>query len=153
MHFLNPLLNEDEAVLRSAEPEECLRRAVARGAISPESVGAGLPDRVAAVLRHVVAGERLPAPQDCGDEAAAGPAGGPSAGEGAAVGEGRPAVPALPDAARREWEWTTAVLSGFPGLLEALEQGALSPSEAVQAAQAVDGLLGRYLTGTRYAAP
>jgi hypothetical protein len=41
----------------------------------------------------------------------------------------------------------------YPKLLELVDQDALSPDEAMRAAHQIDGLLGRYHTGTRYAAP
>jgi hypothetical protein len=37
--------------------------------------------------------------------------------------------------------------------LQLLDQDAVSPDEALQAAHQIDRLLGRYFTGTRYAAP
>ena len=50
--------------------------------------------------------------------------------------------------------WIKETLSQpYPQLLELVEEETLSPDEALQAANQIDGLLGRYLTGTRYAAP
>jgi len=58
------------------------------------------------------------------------------------VGEG-PAAPA----------WVRAFAATYPGIAGLLQQGRITPREAVETIQAVDQFLGNYVTGTRYAAP
>ena len=53
----------------------------------------------------------------------------------------------------REHEWALTTLSEFPQITCLLSEQLISPDEAMQAAHTIDNILGRYLTGTRYAAP
>jgi hypothetical protein len=50
-------------------------------------------------------------------------------------------------------EWVAGQLASHPQLASMLEERTLTPEEAMAAAHAIDHTLGRYLTGTRYAAP
>lgn len=149
----NPALNEEEAALLTSQPEECLRRAVQRGAISLDGVTEDLSPRVAAAVRSIVTGERLPAPP------------------------GERSFPDLPEELIRSFEQTRGrspaeadlermrefermqteqaqkVLAPYPQLQRLLDEQALSGAEVTAAAHAIDHILGRYLTGTRYAAP
>ena len=54
----NPALNEEEQAL--LDPEACLRRVVRRGALPLDQVTERLSPRVAAVVRCIATGERLP---------------------------------------------------------------------------------------------
>jgi hypothetical protein len=149
----NLVLNEEEAALLTSQPEECLRRAVQRGAISLDRVTEALSPRVAAAVRSIVTSERLPTP--------------PS----------ESSFPDLPEELIRSFEQTQGppptevdlermrefvrmqtvqaqeVLTPYPQLQRLLDEEALSGAEATAAAHAIDHILGRYLTGTRYAAP
>ena len=134
-HIPNPLLNEEEKELLNAAPEECFHRAVERGAIPLERVTVGLSPRVANLVRSIATGERAP--------------GAPLESPVTRSFPGHPAGP--PDDPRAER--MRELLSGFPQLTTALEDRRLTAEEAMEAAHAIDGMLGRYLTGTRYAAP
>jgi hypothetical protein len=148
-------LEDGEADLLDNAPELLLRRAVARNVVSLDHVAADLPPRSAAAVRAIATGEREylpegevpffleeePAMFEFG--ASPEPGGSPSDGDDADDQE------AEGDAA-----WIRDTLSQpYPQLLELLDEDALNPAEALQAANQIDGLLGRYLTGTRYAAP
>lgn len=122
----NPLLDEEERKLLGRAPEECLRRATIRGALALDELVAGLPPRIAAALRYIVTGER------------------PAAGEGEAGQVPERSEPSM---------WREALGDPFPGLAALMDDGLLSEGEAIQAANTVDRALGRYLTGTLYAAP
>ena len=123
----NPVLDDEEQELLNAAPEECLRHAVKRGAFSPDQITADLLPHVAAVVRSIATGERIPAPSIsemmCEIEKAAEPA--------------------------RERK----ILFAYPSLQRLIELESLTLEEAYQAAHAIDRAIGRYLTGTRYAAP
>ena len=54
---------------------------------------------------------------------------------------------------RMQAEQAQVVLAPYPQLQRLLDERALSGVEATAAAHAIDHILGRYLTGTRYAAP
>lgn len=131
LHKPHPALNEKEQELLNAAPEECLSRAVQRGALALDEMEA-LSPRVVAVVRSIATGERLTLP-----------------GPGSSPERDVPSV--LPSG--REHEWALTTLSGFPQLTRLLSDHVISPDEAMQTAHAIDRILGRYLTGTRYAAP
>ena len=132
LHTPNPVLNEKEQELLNSAPEECLSHAMQRGALALDEIESSLPPRVLAVVRSVATGERLtlPAPGSSSERAV-------------------PSV--LPSG--REHEWALTTLSEFPQITHLLSEQLISPDEAMQAANTIDNILGRYLTGTRYAAP
>ena len=149
----NPVLNEKELELLDDAPEACLRQAVRRGALSLDEITTGLSPRVAAAVQRVATGER-PATRSGG--LARDPRAGDllrrglEAGDDAAPPSALPAAPEGPE----EWdEWTRHALSPYSELADLLDEQNLTPSEAMAAAHAIDHALGRYLTGTRYAAP
>jgi hypothetical protein len=146
----NPILNEEELDLLSSAPEACLRRVVQRGALSLDEVTAGLSPRVAAAVRFIATGERLAMPE--GDPAwDLGAVGRSRAGP---EGSDGPSLPATPEGfAAWEEERAQRTLSSHAQLVHLLGEQRLTPSEAMAAAHAIDHCLGRYLTGTRYAAP
>lgn len=134
---LNAILNEEEQALLDPQPEACLQHVVARGALQLDQITEGLAPSTAAVVRSIATGERL------------------------AAGE---AVPELSrdfleqDHKRAEVdamqsEWVASQLTNHPQLASMLEEHILTPGEAMAAVHAIDHTLGRYLTGTRYAAP
>jgi hypothetical protein len=114
--------DDDEQKLLESDPEECFRRAVRRGALSLDQFSRDLPPRVAAAVRSIAAGERLPASSADADPART-----------------------VADVSR--------MLSNHPQLTQMLGGRLLTLDEAIEAAHAIDHALGRYLTGTRYAAP
>jgi len=118
-------LDEEEQALCDSAPEECFRHAIRRGALSPDEATARLSPRIAAAVRSIATGERLTAPPD------------------------RP----RPLERSQEREMTRKILAGHPQLTQMLDERILGPDEALEVAQALDGILGRYTTGTRYAAP
>ncbi len=126
-------LNPEEQALLNHQPEECLRRAVQRGALSTEQIGAGLSPRLHTVLQAVVSGERPPLPPE------------PAASHSGSRQEHR-VHPAIREIERQS-------LSVYPTLLALVDEQDLSTREALEVAHAVDDLLGRYPTGARYAAP
>jgi uncharacterized protein (TIGR00269 family) len=130
LHTPNSVLNEKEQELLQSAPEECLRHAVQRGAVALDE--GLLSPRVAAVLQSIVTGERLSLPEQ--------------------VPSSRGGVRTVPPS-DREYERTTQALSEFPQLTRLVSSRDLAPDEAMQVAHAIDDILGRYLTGTRYAAP
>jgi hypothetical protein len=147
-------LEDGEADLLDNAPELLLRRAVARNAVSLDRIAADLPPRSAAAVRAIATGERsallevddVPFLEE------------PTLFEfGVAAEDDRPASDESESddqGPRDAAGWTKQTLSQpYPQLLELIDQDALSPDEALQAAHQIDGLLGRYLTGTRYAAP
>jgi hypothetical protein len=175
-HTPHPDLNEEERNLLGIAPEECLRRAVQRGVLSLDQIIEDLTPHAAAVLRSIVTGERLPAPEPSQAEAPSSretqPRRGPSL--GAALysllnGEGAPepsreeassppeSKPAdLPEVATardalRQADYQS--LGAWPGLQRAVDEGLLTASEALGVANAIDLSLGRYMTGILYAAP
>ena len=133
----NPALNDEEREMVADKPERCMRQAFQRGALSLDEVTAGLAPHVAAVVRSVATGERLRAtvepasrlPGAADDQAASGHATVESA------------------------EWPRSALSSYTELTRLVDQWLLSASDALEVAWAIDHILGRYLTGTRYAVP
>jgi hypothetical protein len=155
LHFPTFELENGEADLLDNAPELLLRRAVARNAVSLDQMAADLPPRSAAAVRAIATGERAGFPEEedlfyLEEEPAivefrASPeTDQPSSGESDANDQD----------ARRAVRWIKDTLSQpYPQLLQLLDQDAVSPDEALQAAHQIDRLLGRYFTGTRYAAP
>jgi hypothetical protein len=153
LHSPNPVLNEEEAALLSPQPEECLRRAVQRGAISLDQATEELSPRVAAAVHSIVTGERPPAPPgersfpDLPEELV----------RGFEQARGHPPTEAdleqMREFVRTQTEQAQAILAPYPHLQRLLDEQTLSGIEATAAAHAIDHILGRYLTGTRYAAP
>ena len=149
----NPILNEEEAALLTPQPEECFRRAVQRGAISLVRVTEPLAPHVAAAVRSVVTGERLPAPSvkrsssELTEEQV----------RKLAQARGHPPTEAdmekTREFVRMQTERVQRYLAPYPQLQRLLEEQVLDWTEATAAANAIDRVLGRYLTGTRYAAP
>ncbi len=142
-HQPNPVLNKEEQTLLDTEPEACFRHAVHRGAISLDEAAPHLSPRIAAVVRCIATGERL-------DDAT--PRSSPLVSvRSIAIGEQLDA----PAQARtlNSWERAQKSLAGHPQLTQMLNERTLTADEALQAAQAMDHILGRYPTGTRYAAP
>ena len=134
---LNATLNEEEQALMNPQPEACLRHVVARGALSVEQITEELAPHIAAVVRSIATGERLAA-----DEAA------PELSRDF-LGLDRTRT----ESDEMQAEWVAGQLTGHPQLASMLETRTLTPEEAMAAAHAIDHILGRYLTGTRYAAP
>jgi len=56
----NPVLDDEEQELLNAAPEECLRHAIKRGAFSLDQITTDISPRVAAVVRSIATGERIP---------------------------------------------------------------------------------------------
>jgi hypothetical protein len=154
----NPILNEEELALLNDAPEMCLRQAVRRGALSLDEITADLSPRVATAVRRVAASER-PAVRSVPQAPSRDP--GPGLGEQlfrALKGDDDAAAPSAPPSAPegpggREAEWIRRAISPYGELADMLDKESLTPSEAMAAAHAIDHALGRYLTGTRYAAP
>ena len=132
-------LDRKEQTLRDPDPEACMRHAIRRGALSLDEVTASLSPRIAAALRSVAAGERPPTSSPIA--ARTGPAG------ESASGDPRPAEQLDELAATRR------MLGSHPHLTHLLDEQILQPGEAMGVAHVIDDLLGRYMTGTRYAAP
>ena len=140
-HKPNLILNDEEQELLGTAPEGCLRRVVARGALPLDQITESLPPRVAAALRSIVTGERLAALD----------------------------VEPEPERDITDWGLTRAMddsswpqaavslvremLPSHPQLVRMLDEEILTPGETMDVAHAIDYALGRYLTGTRYAAP
>jgi hypothetical protein len=149
----NPTLNEKEQALVNSAPEECLRQVVQRGAISLDQVTEELSPRAAAAVRNIVTGERLPAPPgersfpDLPEELI----------RSFEQARGRSPTEAdleqMREFVRAQTEHAQEILAPYPQLQRLLDERALSGVEATAAAHAIDHILGRYLTGTRYAAP
>jgi hypothetical protein len=175
-HAPHPDLNEEERALLGVAPEQCLRRAVQRGALSLDHITEQLTPRAAAVVRSMVTEERSPAPN-------VSPTHVPNAQEtqpveplsmGAAlrrivIGDREPessveevsspsgdssADRAEPEEAHNaRWRATYEGLDVWPSLQHAVDEGTVNVYEAMAIAQTIDHTLGRYTTGTRYAAP
>jgi hypothetical protein len=149
----NSALNEEEVALLELEPEECFRRAVQRGAIPLDQVTEDLSPRVAAAVRGIITGERLSTPP--GDEPS------PDLTEeqirNLDQAQGHPPTAAELERAREFAKMQTAIaqkyLAPYPQFQRLLEAHILNRDEATAAAHAIDLALGRYLTGTKYAAP
>jgi hypothetical protein len=147
----NPILNEEELDLLNDHPEECLRRVVGRGALSLDQITADLPSRVAAVVRSIATGER-PIVRGVERDLGGIKSGPRRSGPGAyGVDDARPSGPLglVGQMAAR----TRQSLSFHPRLTAMVDEEILTADEALQAAHAIDHVLDRYLTGTRYAAP
>jgi hypothetical protein len=148
LNMPNPALNQEEVALLTPQPEECLRRAVQRGAISLDQVTADLSPRVAAAVRSIVTGERVPAPSaDLPEEL---------------IRQFERVRGHLPTEAELEQmrgfmrahvAQAQEILTPYPHLLHLLDEQMLNGGEATAAAHAIDRVLGRYMTGTLYAAP
>ena len=126
IHGLSPILNDEERKLLSTAPEECLRRVAQRGALPLNQITDDLPPRVAAAVRSIATGERLAA------------------------------LDVEPEPERDMTDWGLRVremLPGHPQLVRMLDEEILTPGETMDVVHAIDRALGRYLTGTRYAAP
>ena len=128
----NPALSEKEQELLNSAPEECLSHAVQRGALALDEMESSLPPRVLAVVRSIATGERETLP---------------------ASGSSQEGTTPSVLQSGREREWALKTLSDFPQIARLLSDHVISPDEAMQTAHAIDGILGRYMTGTRYAAP
>jgi hypothetical protein len=160
LHLPNPVLNEEEMALLDDAPESCLQQAVQRGALSVDEITENLSPRVAAAVQRIASGERPPT-----RSGPVAPPQSPDAGMGLGErlfralkgGDDAPAPPAPPPAPEGpgggEADWIRRALTPFAELIELLDEQNLTPSEALAAANAIDRALGRYMTGTRYAAP
>lgn len=147
-------LENGEAGLLDNAPELLLRRATARNAVSLDHIAADLPPRSAAAVRAIATGERSSLLDQDEISFLEEP---PLFEFGVAAEDDQPDSDerqADDQGARDAAGWIRQTLSQpYPQLLELVDQDALSPDEALRAAHQIDGLLGRYLTGTRYAAP
>jgi hypothetical protein len=147
-------LENGEWDLLDNAPEVLLRRAVDRNAVSLDRLAADLPPRSAAAVRAIAAGERPSFPEEEEIEFLEEPA---MFEFGVAAQEDRSRSGERDAGDQGAWDeagWIRQTLSQpYPQLLQLVDQEALSPEEAMQAANQIDGLLGRYFTGTRYAAP
>ena len=147
----DPILDDKERAMLTEAPETCLRSVLERGALSIHQITAGLSPRLAAVLQYVATGERS---ADLPDQEAE-----------LELPDGRPPQreprkrepSAKVDHEQRGWvhrrEGTRWSLGAHPLLLGLLDEETLTPNEVMDAAHAIDRLLGRYMTGTRYAVP
>jgi hypothetical protein len=171
----HPDLNEEERALLRDAPEACLRSAVERGVLSLDHITEDLTPRAAAVVRNVVKEERSGATGADGRALNAQererdilPSLGAAlrslvAGERVSESpeEDRLSRPERGSADHVEHQQPSDVarqtvyksLGAWPGLQHAVDEGNLTASEALAVAQTIDGALGRYMTGTRYAAP
>jgi hypothetical protein len=175
-HTPHPDLNEEERKLLGSAPEECLRHAVQRGALSLDRIAEHLSPRAAAVVRGIVGEERPPVPTPPltrslnPDKAGLGefpPLGaalhsiatgervpGSSAEEELLPSEGGSADKPGPErAGDSSSQADYQSLVAWPGLQRAVDEGILTAGEATGVAHTIDRTLGRYLTGTLYAAP
>ena len=145
IHELNPILNKKEQELLNDAPEECLRHAVGRDALSLDQITAALSPQVAAAVRSIVTGERFPTlDPELGPELER-----DSESEKATADQG----PTHSGAVFEPRQWVREALLNHPQLARMLDKRILTPDEALETATAIDHTLGRYLTGTRYAAP
>jgi hypothetical protein len=175
-HTPHPDLKEEERALLGTAPEACLRSAVQRGVVSLDQITKHLLPHAAAVVRSIAAEERLRAP----DPSQAAPSSPPETrprkplslgaalhgiftGERAPDSSGEKASsppettptdqPAVATARDARWRAEYESLGVWPGLQRAVDEGMLTASEALGVANAIDRSLGRYMTGTLYAAP
>ena len=143
----NPVLNAEEVALVALQPEECFRRVVRRGALSLAQVTETLSPHVAAAVRSVVTGERLPAPSELLEEMA----------RKFEQARGHPPTEADLEQIRGFMQMQVPhaqeILAPYPHLQHLLDEQMLNGGGAIAAANAIDHVLGRYLTGTLYAAP
>jgi hypothetical protein len=178
-HTPHPDLNEEERTLLGSAPEECLRHAVQRGAFSLDAITEHLTPRAAAVVRSIVTEERPPVPAPPlartlnTDETGPGkslPLGaalhsiatgervpesfGESGEEELSRSESRSAGQPRSEASQDvRWQANYESLGAWPGLQNAVDEGILTAGEALGVANTIDRTLGRYMTGTLYAAP
>jgi hypothetical protein len=170
------ILNEEERALLDSDPEGCLRHAVQRGALSLDEITASLSPHGGSVVRSIVTGERLTAPGPPLARALAPQETAP--GKLASLGVALRSIvtgerasespeeetpsplesasaqrPGLEEQLAASWEANYQSLAAWPGLQGAVDEGVLAPVEALGVANYIDGILGRYMTGTRYAAP
>jgi hypothetical protein len=154
LHLPTFELENGEADLLDNAPELLLRRAVARNAVSLDRIAVDLPPRSAAAVRAIAAGERSALLEEDEIPFLEEPTMfefGVAAEEDQTSADARELGDQIPQDAD---DWIRRTLSQpYPQLLELVDEDALSPDEAMQAAHQIDGLLGRYLTGMRYAAP
>jgi hypothetical protein len=149
----NPMLNEEEVAMLTHQPEECFRRAVQRGAISLDQATEDLLPRVAAAVRSIITGERVPAapaeesPTKMSEEQI----------RSLEQAKGHPPTEAeleqFQEYMRMEHTLALENLVPYPHFRRLLEEQVLNWAGATAAANAIDRVLGRYLTGTKYAAP
>jgi hypothetical protein len=151
IHRLSPILNDEERKLLNTAPEECLRRVVQRGALPLNQITDDLPPRVAAAVWSIATGERLAAlPRVAAAVRSI------AAGERLANLDVKDVADQSPRRSKTAfWSYEEArnTLPGHPQLVCMLDEQILTPDEALEAAQAIDHILGRYLTGTKYAVP
>jgi hypothetical protein len=135
----NLILNEEELDLLDGHPEECLRHAVQRNAIQLDLATQSLSPRLSAIVQRIATGERLTASS-----------------QENVISRSLDLSDAT-DQERQQQELvaasTRAMLANHPTLTHMLDEQALTPAEAMEAAHAIDHVLGRYLTGARYAVP
>jgi hypothetical protein len=153
LHSPNPALNEEEVALLTHQPEECFRRAVQRGAISLDQVTEDLSPRVAAAVRSIITGERVPAPPaeesltEMSEEQI----------RRLEQAQGHPLTEVelerMQEYLRMEHTLALGNLVPYPHFRRLLGEQILNWAGATAAANAIDRALGRYLTGTKYAAP
>ncbi|MBN1260040.1 MAG: hypothetical protein JXB35_05090 [Anaerolineae bacterium] len=116
------------------DPEVQLRRETAADRVSLERALLWVSPRIRAVVEAIAQGERIDLP----------PAAPPP----------EPPPGKVPYAFFTTADMARSWLGDpYPTLLRLMEEGILTPDEAVSAAQVIDGIVGRYMTGTRYAAP
>jgi len=143
----NPVLNAEEVALLTPQPEECFRRAVQRGAITLDQVTEPLAPHVAAAVRSIVTGERLPASPDLPEELI----------RQFEQARGHPPTEAdleqMRGFVRAQTEQAQEILTSYPHLRHLLDEQLLTGGGAIAAVNAIDHILGRYLTGTLYAVP
>lgn len=143
----NPALNKEEVALLAPQPEECFRRAVQRGAISLDRMIEELAPHVAAAVRSIVTGERLPTSPELPEELT----------HQFEQARGHPPTEAeleqMRGFVRAQTEQAQEILTPYPHLRHLLDEQMLTGGGAIAAANAIDHILGRYLTGTLYAAP
>jgi hypothetical protein len=107
--------------------------------LNPQQTQPDKPPSLGAALHSIAAGEHVP--ESSGEEELS------RSESGSAEQPGREA---LRDAGRQaDYE----SLAAWPGLQNAVDEGALTAGEALGAANTIDRTLGRYMTGTLYAAP
>jgi len=172
LHTPNPDLNEEERALLGDAPEDCLQRAVRRGALSIDRITERLSPRAAVVVRSMVAAERPPSSAQTPNAQITEAVERPSVGamlhrfisdEPEAETSTREAPSPLEsgsaDRPQREedhdvrWQATYRSLGAWPSLQQAVDERKLTADEAMEMARTIDHILGRYTTGTRYAAP
>jgi hypothetical protein len=99
----------------------------------------GKPRSLGAALHSIAAGERVP--ESSGEEEL-------SLSENGSAQQ--PEREVLRDV---RWQASYESLAAWPGLQSAVDEGILTAGEALGVANTIDRTLGRYMTGTLYAAP